>query len=151
MCLSPRSKVHPAKYLSPTVIKSRYLSRFLQDALSACHGDLNQKCYPFYFISVNFFLHNFIQSFWNPCTFLACTTSTAKTPMVQLHANAKNHCLLFKSATCCFHLVFPVLLLESSALSYYLLFIPFSTPFKNTLRSTSLQRFTDSSRDSPSL
>lgn len=146
-----RSKVHLAKYLSPTLHKRRSLFYSLQDDLSARHRDLNQKCYTFYFISVNLFLRKFILWFWNPCTFLACTTSTARTPAVQLHGNAKNHCLLFKSATCFSHVVFLVLLLESSVLSQYLFFLFSSVCLKNTFRSTSLQRFLHSSHDSPSL
>ena len=135
-----RSKVNLAKNLSPTVFKSRRLWSFLQGAFSGSHRVLNQKCYPFYFVLVDLFVHKFIQSFWNLHAFLACTTSTLRTSMVQLHANAKNCCLLFKSATCCFHVVFLTLLQESPALSHYLLFIPFSISIMNNLRRMSLYR-----------
>lgn len=91
-------------------------------------------------ISEPFSLHKFILSFWNPCTFLAHTTSTARTPVVQLHGNAKNCCLLLKSANCFPHLVFLVLLLERPALSQYLFFLFSSICLMNTFRSTSLYR-----------
>lgn len=45
------------------------------------------------------------------------------TPAIQLHGNAKNHCLLFKSLICFSHLVLLVLLLENPALSQYLFFL----------------------------
>lgn len=33
--------------------------------------------------------------------------NSRRTPTAQLHTTAKNHCLWFKPATCCFHLIFP--------------------------------------------
>lgn len=133
-----RSKVHLAKYLSPTVFKSRYLWSFPQAALSGSHRDLKQKCCPFYFVTVDLFLHKFI--IFESMHIFSTYNFHSKDPVVKLHANAKNHCLLFKSVTCCFHLVFLVFLLESLALSHYLLLILFSMSFMNTLRSKSLCR-----------
>lgn len=135
-----RSKVHWAKYFSPSVFTRKYLWSFLQGALSASHRHLDQECYPFYFISVDLFPHKVMLSFWNPWAFLARTTSAARTPMAQLHANAKYHHFLFKSATYNLHLVFLVSLLKNPALWNYLLFIPLSLSLMNTLRNTSLYR-----------
>lgn len=103
-----RSKVHLAKYLSPSVFKSRYLRSFLQEYVSAFNREfLNQKCSPFHFIPVDLFLPKLPRAFWNPCSLLACTNPASRIPTVQTHATAKNHCLSFKPATCCFHLIFP--------------------------------------------
>lgn len=134
-----RSKVHLAKSLSPTLFERRYLFYSLQDDLLACHNHLKKKCYLFCTISVNFFLHKFILWFWNLCTFLVYTTSTARTPTVQ-HGNAKNHWLLFKSPIFFSHLVFLILLLEGPALSQYLFFLLSSICLKNTFRSRGLHR-----------